>query len=125
MTRCLELAKLGTGHVMPNPMVGAVLLHGERIIGEGYHKKYGGPHAEVNCINSALQAYSALIHESTLYVSLEPCVHFGKTPPCVDLIIQHKIPKVIIGCRDIYDEVNGRGIQKLQNAGVNVIKGIH
>jgi diaminohydroxyphosphoribosylaminopyrimidine deaminase/5-amino-6-(5-phosphoribosylamino)uracil reductase len=124
MTRCLDLAKLGTGYVMPNPMVGAVLLHGDRIIGEGYHKKYGEPHAEVNCINNALHTNSSLIHESTLYVSLEPCVHFGKTPPCVDLIIQHKIPGVVIGCQDIYEEVSGKGIQKLQDAGVKVITGI-
>jgi diaminohydroxyphosphoribosylaminopyrimidine deaminase / 5-amino-6-(5-phosphoribosylamino)uracil reductase len=133
--RCLELAKLGAGHVAPNPMVGAVLVYDDRIISEGWHKQYGGPHAEVNCIlgrdailsnsrrgglNDNQSDLNDLIQRSTLYVSLEPCAHFGKTPPCTDLIIKHKIPKVVIGCRDPFKEVDGRGIEKLKAAGVEV-----
>jgi len=87
MHRCLQLAKLGAGHVAPNPIVGAVLVYQDRIIGEGYHEVYGQAHAEVNCINSVIEADKKLISESTLYVSLEPCAHHGKTPPCADLII--------------------------------------
>ncbi|MDP4261902.1 MAG: bifunctional diaminohydroxyphosphoribosylaminopyrimidine deaminase/5-amino-6-(5-phosphoribosylamino)uracil reductase RibD [Bacteroidota bacterium] len=125
MQRCLQLAKLGAGHVAPNPMVGAVLVYEGRIIGEGYHREYGKAHAEVNCIDSAiLDGQEALIHQSTLYVSLEPCAHFGKTPPCVDLIIRHKIPKVVVGCRDPFKEVNGRGIEKLRASGAGVITGV-
>lgn len=124
MLRCLQLAKLGSGNVMPNPMVGALLVYNETIIGEGYHQKYGEAHAEVNCINSVSENDRVLIPQSTMYVSLEPCAHFGKTPPCADLIIQKKIPRVVIGCRDIYKDVSGKGIQKLQNAGVQVITGV-
>jgi diaminohydroxyphosphoribosylaminopyrimidine deaminase/5-amino-6-(5-phosphoribosylamino)uracil reductase len=124
MQRCLELAKLGVGNVAPNPMVGAILVYEERIIGEGYHKKYGEAHAEVNCINSVNQADIYLIEKSTLYVSLEPCAHYGKTPPCSELIIVKKIPKVIVGCRDSYEEVAGRGIENLKAAGVNVMVGV-
>ena len=121
MQRCIELAKLGAGSVAPNPMVGAVLVHDDRIIGEGWHKKYGEAHAEVNCIGLAVQnGQGGKLHQSTLYVSLEPCAHFGKTPPCTGLIIQHKIPKVVIGCRDPFAEVNGKGIEKLKAAGVEV-----
>ena len=98
MQRCLELAVLGKGQVAPNPMVGAVLVHAERIIGEGYHQYYGEVHAEVNCLASVKPEDQQLISGSTLYVSLEPCAHFGKTPPCSDLIIEHKIPKVVVGC---------------------------
>src|SRR5690348_13523965 len=116
MQRCLELAKQGAGYVAPNPMVGAVLLHDDRIIGEGWHQQYGGPHAEVNCIASVKKEDKELITKSTLYVSLEPCVHHGKTPPCTDLIIQHKIKKVVIGCRDPFKEVDGKGIEKLRAA---------
>jgi diaminohydroxyphosphoribosylaminopyrimidine deaminase / 5-amino-6-(5-phosphoribosylamino)uracil reductase len=122
MYRCLQLAKLGT-NVMPNPMVGAVLVHNDKIIGEGYHMKYGEAHAEVNCINSVNKRDNSLIQKSILYVSLEPCAHYGKTPPCTDLIIQNQIPKVVIGCKDIYKEVHGKGIEKLQNAGVEVVTG--
>ena len=121
MNRCLQLALPGAGNVAPNPLVGAVLVHEDRIIGEGYHKKYGEAHAEVNCISSVTNEDKDLIQKSTLYVSLEPCVHFGKTPPCTDLIIKNKIPKVVIGCLDVYKEVNGKGIEKLQNAGVEVV----
>lgn len=124
MQRCLQLAVLGAGEVSPNPMVGAVLVHNGNIIGEGWHQKFGGPHAEVNCISSVKQGDFHKINESTLYVSLEPCTHFGKTPPCTDLIVNQKIPKVVIGCRDPFSEVNGKGIEKLKLAGVDVTEGI-
>lgn len=124
MSRCLELAKLGAGHVAPNPMVGAVLVYEDHIIGEGYHRQYGMPHAEVNCINSVKEEDRQLIKKAVLYVSLEPCAHFGKTPPCADLIIQNKIPIVVIGCRDPFDQVDGKGIEKLEKAGILVITGI-
>jgi len=124
MHRCLELARLGAGYVAPNPMVGAVLIHDGKIIGEGYHQKYGEAHAEVNCIASVKNENKSLIPQSVLYVSLEPCSHFGKTPPCTDLIIKNKIPKVVIGRRDPFVEVNGRGIEKLKAAGVEVEVGI-
>ena len=120
MKRCLELAKLGAGFVAPNPMVGAVLVYDERIIGEGWHQQYGKAHAEVNCLASVKEEDRKFIAQSVLYVSLEPCAHFGKTPPCTDLIIQHKIPKVVIGCRDPFKEVDGKGIEKLKEAGVVV-----
>jgi diaminohydroxyphosphoribosylaminopyrimidine deaminase/5-amino-6-(5-phosphoribosylamino)uracil reductase len=124
MTRCLELANLGKGHVAPNPMVGAVLVHNGRIIGEGYHEQYGLSHAEVNCINNVKEKDKILISQSIMYVSLEPCAHFGKTPPCSELIIRHKIPKVVIGCRDPFKEVNGKGIEKLLKAGIEVQTGV-
>jgi diaminohydroxyphosphoribosylaminopyrimidine deaminase/5-amino-6-(5-phosphoribosylamino)uracil reductase len=124
MQRCLQLASLGAGNVSPNPMVGAVLVHNDVIIGEGYHQQFGKAHAEVNCINSVAEANKHLISSSTMYVSLEPCAHFGKTPPCADLIIEYKIPTVVIGCSDQYHEVNGKGIAKLKAAGINVITGI-
>lgn len=124
MQRCLDLAKRGIGSVAPNPMVGAVLVYQDKIIGEGYHQKYGEAHAEVNCIASVKEEDKNLIPQSTLYVSLEPCAHFGKTAPCADLIIQHKIPKVVIGCRDPFPEVDGKGIEKLKTGGVEVEVGI-
>jgi len=120
MRRCIQLAKLGAGNVAPNPMVGAVLVNNDRIIGEGYHEKYGKAHAEVNCINNVSDNDQHLISKSILYVSLEPCSHFGKTPPCVDLILHNRIPHVVIGCTDSFEKVNGAGIQKLQYAGVEV-----
>lgn len=120
MSRCLQLAQLGAGNVAPNPMVGAVLVHQDRIIGEGYHRQYGQPHAEVNCLNSVAAENKSLIPFSTIYVSLEPCAHFGKTPPCAELIIKNKIPKVIVGCRDHFEQVNGKGIEKLRAAGIEV-----
>jgi diaminohydroxyphosphoribosylaminopyrimidine deaminase/5-amino-6-(5-phosphoribosylamino)uracil reductase len=120
MQRCLQLAKAGAGYVAPNPMVGAVLVHNHRIIGEGYHRLYGGPHAEVNCINSVKEEDRHLVPQSTLYCSLEPCAHFGKTPPCADLIVAQKIPRVVIGCRDPFKQVNGKGVEKLLAAGVEV-----
>jgi diaminohydroxyphosphoribosylaminopyrimidine deaminase/5-amino-6-(5-phosphoribosylamino)uracil reductase len=127
--RCIQLAEPAAGHVAPNPMVGAVLVHDEQIIGEGYHQQYGEAHAEVNCIADAQtrlagKPFSNIIAQSTLYVSLEPCAHYGKTPPCADLIIRHKIPKVVIGCRDPFKEVDGKGIEKLKAAGVEVIDGV-
>lgn len=121
MQRCLQLATLAKGNVAPNPMVGAVLVYQQTIIGEGYHQQFGMAHAEVNCINSVKQADIPLIQHSTLYVSLEPCAHAGKTPPCTNLIIANKIPTVIIGCVDVFAAVNGQGILQLQAAGVNVI----
>jgi diaminohydroxyphosphoribosylaminopyrimidine deaminase/5-amino-6-(5-phosphoribosylamino)uracil reductase len=121
MTRCLELAKLGQGHVAPNPMVGAVLVYKDRIIGEGYHQQYGQAHAEVNCIASVKEEDRTLVDKSVLYVSLEPCAHFGKTPPCADLIISHQIQTVVVGCRDPFKQVDGKGIEKLQKAGITVI----
>jgi diaminohydroxyphosphoribosylaminopyrimidine deaminase/5-amino-6-(5-phosphoribosylamino)uracil reductase len=124
MYRCLQLAQLGAGYVAPNPMVGAVLVNDNKIIGEGYHKIYGEAHAEVNCINSVSKHHIGLISKATLYVSLEPCAHYGKTPPCADTIIKNNIKKVVVGCRDIYKEVDGKGIKKLQAAGVHVIIGI-
>jgi diaminohydroxyphosphoribosylaminopyrimidine deaminase/5-amino-6-(5-phosphoribosylamino)uracil reductase len=124
MWRCIQLAEQAAGQVAPNPMVGAVLVHEGKIIGEGYHQIYGEPHAEVNCINSVEEKKKHLIPESTLYVSLEPCVHYGKTPPCADLIIKHKIPVVVIGCRDPFYEVNGKGVEKLKAAGVEVFLGV-
>jgi diaminohydroxyphosphoribosylaminopyrimidine deaminase/5-amino-6-(5-phosphoribosylamino)uracil reductase len=121
MQRCLELAKKGAGKVAPNPMVGALLVQNNKIIAEGWHEYFGGPHAEVNCIGRGAPGD---LNDTTLYVSLEPCSHFGKTPPCTDLIIKHKIPKVIIGCRDPFKEVDGKGIEKLKAAGIEVEVGI-
>ncbi len=124
MHRCLQLAKLGHGYAAPNPMVGAVLVYDEKIIGEGYHKAFGKAHAEVNCISSVSEQNKSKIEKSTLYVSLEPCVHYGKTPPCTDLIIKNKIPKVIAGCSDVFEKVDGKGIRKLQENDVEVRTGI-
>lgn len=124
MYRCLQLAQAGAGYVTPNPMVGAVLVYNNHIIGEGYHRQYGMPHAEVNCIASVKKEDLHLVNKSVMYVSLEPCAHYGKTPPCADLIIQHRIPKIVIGCRDPFPEVNGKGIEKLLAAGVTVTTGV-
>ncbi|RPE09346.1 bifunctional diaminohydroxyphosphoribosylaminopyrimidine deaminase/5-amino-6-(5-phosphoribosylamino)uracil reductase RibD [Chitinophaga lutea] len=124
MQRCLQLARLGEGKVAPNPVVGAVLVHEGQIIGEGYHRVYGQAHAEVNCINSVPPSLQELIPKSTMYVTLEPCAHHGKTPPCADLIVSVNIPRVVIGCVDTFSEVAGRGIQKLEAAGVEVTTGV-
>ena len=124
MRRCLQLAALGAGNVAPNPMVGAVLVYEHRIIGEGYHRAFGTWHAEVECLKSVAEEDRELISKSTLYVSLEPCAHFGKTPPCADLIIEEKIPAVVIGCRDPFSQVKGRGIEKLLAAGVEVSENV-
>ena len=122
MQRCIDLAKNGLGTTYPNPLVGSVIVCKDRIIGEGWHKKSGEPHAEVNAINSVKD--QSLLSEATIYVNLEPCSHFGKTPPCADLIIKHKIPNVVIGTVDPNCMVSGNGIKKLIEAGVNVTVGI-
>lgn len=122
MRRCIELARNGLCNVAPNPMVGAVIVCDGRIIGEGYHIRCGEAHAEVNAIRSVKD--ESLLKNSTIYVSLEPCSHYGKTPPCADLIIEKQIPRVIIGCQDPFSEVSGRGIQKLRNAGMEVTVGV-
>ena len=122
MQKCLELAKQGLSHVSPNPMVGCVIVYNNKIIGKGLHEKYGEPHAEVNAIASVKN--KNLLKKSTLYVNLEPCCHYGKTPPCTSLIIKHKIPKVVIGCIDSFSKVSGKGIEKMQNAGIKVKLGI-
>ena len=122
MQRCIQLAQCGEAGAAPNPMVGAVVVCDGRIIGEGFHRRCGGPHAEVNAINSVKEKH--LLSRSTIYVSLEPCAHFGKTPPCADLIIQSGIPRVVIGCADPFAKVNGLGIKKLQEAGCEVVVGV-
>jgi len=122
MKRCIELANKAMGYVSPNPMVGSVIVYEGKIIGEGYHENYGKSHAEVNAIASVKD--KSLLPKSTLYVNLEPCAHYGKTPPCSDLIIEHKIPKVVIGCLDTFSEVAGKGIVKMENAGIEVIVGV-
>ncbi|WDF81273.1 bifunctional diaminohydroxyphosphoribosylaminopyrimidine deaminase/5-amino-6-(5-phosphoribosylamino)uracil reductase RibD [Mucilaginibacter sp. KACC 22773] len=127
MQRCLELAQLGAGQVSPNPMVGAVVVHEGKIIGEGYHQRYGQAHAEVNAIAQVTAKFdnaAQLLKQSTIYVSLEPCAHYGKTPPCADLIIEHQIPLVIVGTRDPFAQVDGKGIEKLKAAGIEVITGV-
>ena len=122
MRRCLQLATYGIGYVAPNPIVGAVIVHDDRIIGEGFHSQYGGPHAEIQAISSIKD--EKLFKNSTLYVNLEPCSHFGKTPPCVDMIIEKQIPRVVIGHEDPFPEVSGQGIKKLSDSGVEVVCGI-
>ena len=124
MHRCIQLASLAEGYVAPNPLVGAVLVHQGQIIGEGYHQHYGEAHAEVNCINSVSTEHLKFVSSSSLYVSLEPCNHHGKTPPCTELIIHHKIPRVVIGCTDPFSLVNGKGIDKLKAAGIEVNVGV-
>lgn len=121
LNRCYELALKAGKSVQSNPNVGAVLVHNNRIIGEGYHQSYGGPHAEVNCIGNVSVINRPLIPDSTLYVSLEPCCHHGKTPPCTDLIIESGIRQVVIGTEDPNPVVAGGGIQKLREAGVTVV----
>lgn len=122
MRRCIDLARLAEGLTYPNPMVGAVIVHQNKIIGEGYHRKAGGPHAEVLAIESVEN--QELLKDSTLYVNLEPCAHFGKTPPCALLIQQKKIPRVVIGCTDSFSEVSGRGISMLKASGADVITSV-
>ena len=120
--RCIELAKNGLGTTYPNPMVGSVIVHNDEIIGEGWHRKSGEPHAEVNAINSVKD--KSLLSKSIIYVSLEPCSHFGKTPPCCDLIIKNNIPNVVVGTIDSFAEVSGNGIKKLIESGKKVIVGV-
>lgn len=122
MHRCLELAKAGEGRTAPNPMVGCVIVCEGRIIGEGFHTRCGMPHAEVNAIDSVKE--KELLKKSTLYVNLEPCSHFGKTPPCSDLIVSYSIPEVVIGTVDPFSLVAGRGIEKLKAAGCKVETGL-
>lgn len=118
MNRCIELARLGQGHVAPNPMVGSIIVHEGKIIGEGYHRKFGEAHAEVNAIHSVED--KRLLAESTIYVTLEPCSHFGKTPPCADLLVQHKFKKVVIGSLDPHSAVQGKGIKRLKENNITV-----
>lgn len=122
MQRCIDLAKKGLKSVAPNPMVGCVIVNDGEIIAEGYHVKYGEAHAEVNAINQVKNA--ELFKEATLYVSLEPCAHYGKTPPCSNLIIEKGITNVVIGCIDPFAEVAGKGIERMRNAGIKVSVGV-
>ena len=122
MSRCLQLAEQGRGTAQPNPMVGSVVVHDGKIIGEGYHQLCGEAHAEVNAINSV--KHQELLKESTIYVNLEPCAHVGRTPACSSLIIEKKIPNVVIGCVDSFDKVAGEGIKMLKDSGVNVKLGV-
>ena len=124
MQRCLQLARCGAGSTSPNPMVGAVVVCDGRIIGEGYHIRAGEPHAEVNAVNSVLPEDRSLLARSTMYVSLEPCSHYGKTPPCCDMIIAHGIPRVVIGSADPNAQVNGAGIGRMRAAGIDVTVGV-
>jgi len=118
ISRCIYIAKNGLGTTAPNPMVGCVIVHDSNIIGEGFTSPYGGAHAEVNAINSVKD--KSLLKEATLYVTLEPCSHFGKTPPCSNLIIDDGIKNVVIGCVDDNEKGSGQGIAKLKEAGCNV-----
>lgn len=122
MARCLQLARCGRGHTRPNPMVGAVVVSGGQIIGEGFHRRGGEAHAEVNAIAAVKE--EKLLENATLYVSLEPCSHWGKTPPCASLILQKRIPRVVVGCLDPFPEVSGRGVRMLREAGVEVVTGV-
>lgn len=122
MRRCIEIARNGQGLSAPNPSVGAVIVHNDRILGEGFTSSYGGPHAEVNAIRSVKE--KELLSKSTLYVTLEPCSHFGKTPPCANLIVENKIPEVVIGIKDPHAKVAGKGIDILQKAGCSVNLGV-
>lgn len=122
LNRCIELAQNGLGTTYPNPLVGSVIVHNNQIIGEGWHRKAGEPHAEVHAIRSVVD--KSLLSKATLYVSLEPCSHFGKTPPCADLIVQMGIPKVVIGTVDPNIQVAGKGIEHLNNSGIEVLVGV-
>lgn len=124
MQRCFDLATKGGKAVRPNPMVGAVLVHSNRIIGEGWHQQFGGPHAEVNCINSVADRDRKYVDQASLYVSLEPCSFTGKTPACTNLILQHKIPRVVISALDPNPLVNGQGVRILRERGIEVITGV-
>ena len=124
MRRALQLARNGEGRVSPNPMVGAVIVYNDRIIGEGFHALYGGPHAEVNAINSVKDEDKKFLKDSTIYVTLEPCAHYGKTPPCANLIVNTGIPNVVIGSFDPNPLVAGKGVKILEEAGVKVKTGV-
>ena len=124
MRRCLQIAANGRQNTRPNPMVGAVIVCDGRIIGEGYHVRCGEGHAEVNAFASVRKEDEHLMSESTIYVSLEPCAHYGKTPPCADLIVSKGVKRVVVGCVDSFAEVSGRGINKLRDAGIEVTVGV-
>lgn len=124
MRRCLQLARCGMQNAKPNPMVGAVIVARGRIIGEGYHVRCGEGHAEVNAFASVRPEDEALLGEATIYVSLEPCAHYGKTPPCADLIVRKGVKRAVVGCVDPFAKVHGRGIEKLRNAGIEVTVGV-
>ena len=124
MARCLQLARHGELTTAPNPMVGAVIVHRGRILGEGWHRCYGGPHAEVNAVRSVRPEDESLLPESTIYVSLEPCSHWGKTPPCANLLKEKGFRRVVVGCLDPNEKVSGRGVQLLREAGAEVVVGI-
>ena len=124
MRRCIQLARNGRMNAQPNPMVGAVIVHDDRIIGEGYHVRCGEGHAEVNACASVKKEDEHLLRESTIYVSLEPCSHYGKTPPCADLLVSKGFKRCVIGCQDPFAKVQGRGIQKLREAGIDVTVGV-
>lgn len=124
MRRAIQLAERATGEQAPNPKVGAVIVYQGRVIGEGYHQVYGGGHAEVNAVNSVVEEDRQLLSSATMYVTLEPCFHHGKTPPCVELILKHQIPRVVIACTDPFEQVAGQSIQKLKAAGVEVTVGV-
>lgn len=122
MQRCFELASHGLGRTKTNPLVGSVIVHDNKIIGEGYHHEYGGPHAEVNAIRSVRD--KSLLSNSTIYINLEPCSHFGKTPPCSTLILSHRVPRAVISNSDPFPSVSGKGIEALRNGGVDVSVGV-
>ena len=125
MRRALQLAANGAGYVSPNPMVGAVIVAADgRIIGEGWHRKYGGPHAEVQAFRSVSQDDEHLLHDSTVYVTLEPCSHYGKTPPCAKLIVDKGVRRVVVGCGDPNPKVSGRGIEMIRQAGIEITKNV-
>ena len=128
MKKCLDLAMLGLNKTKTNPLVGCVIVHNENIVSTGYHNRFGGPHAEKNAINNLKKAhptnYKKILKDSTIYINLEPCTHYGKTPPCTELIIKYKIKKVVIGTLDPFEKVNGSGIQKLQKYS-KVLVGVH
>lgn len=124
MRRAISLAHLGLGNTKTNPLVGCVIVYNNKIIGEGYHKQFGEAHAEVNAIKSVAKEHLSLLEKSTLYVTLEPCCHIGKTPPCTNIIIEHKIPHVVIACLDPFDAVKGNGVSILKQNGVTVTVGL-
>ncbi|MEM7110385.1 MAG: bifunctional diaminohydroxyphosphoribosylaminopyrimidine deaminase/5-amino-6-(5-phosphoribosylamino)uracil reductase RibD, partial [Bacteroidota bacterium] len=122
MDRALELAALGIGSVSPNPMVGCVIVHDDIIVGEGFHQNYGGPHAEVNAINSVID--QSMLKDSTVFVTLEPCSHFGKTPPCADLLVEKGVRRVVIATEDPNPKVSGKGVKRLRESGTEVEIGL-
>ena len=124
MRRCIQLAKNGMRHAAPNPMVGAVVVYDGRIIGEGYHVRCGEGHAEVNALASVSDVDAVHLPESTIYVSLEPCAHYGKTPPCARLIVEKGLKRCVVGCIDPFSKVQGRGIEILREAGIDVTVGV-